>query len=423
MLESPSASQTERTDLIDEIEEFRPLLTVVIPTHNRFQYVTAAIQSILNNPSLDIELVVNDTSSSPDLEQWVASHVQDPRFRYRHSETPLSMTENYNAALELATGEYVCVIGDDDSVNPEILDAVRWAKTEGIDALTPLISASYGWPDFVSRFYGKAHAGKLYIHPFSGKARYPDVEEEMARCVSNAGQGTFNLPKVYHGIVRRSCLEEVRRRTGAFFKSISPDVYGALTVSNFIKKYCLLDYPLVLPGSSGGSNAGRSAMGRHKGSLRDDPHIKPFKDLVWPGVVPEFFSVQTVWGVAAVEALQAMDRTDLLKRYNVSLLHAICSVSHSDYLAQTVRNLPLAWKLTGRHPVRGGAEYGLSVMKVLGQRVRTIASRVFNPKANAGAIEFSGLATVEDAIDNLTAHLQSNPYSFQSIIKKVDRLP
>ena len=39
--------------------------------------------------------------------------------------------------MPLATGEFVCVIGDDDGVNPEIIRAVCWAREHKLDAVAP----------------------------------------------------------------------------------------------------------------------------------------------------------------------------------------------------------------------------------------------------------------------------------------------
>ncbi|MHC5879375.1 hypothetical protein ACYT69_10660, partial [Streptococcus pyogenes] len=65
----------------------------------------------------------------------------------------------------------------------------------------------------------------------------------------------------------------------------------------------MVDLPFTMPGASGGSNTGRSAVNKHKGDLSKDAHMRPFKDLQWPAVLPRFFSVETVWAHAAWETL------------------------------------------------------------------------------------------------------------------------
>ena len=278
------------------------LLSIVIPTHNRFRYASHAIGNVLSIQSDEMEMIVHDTSDDDELESWICSNVSDPRLTYRHVKPPLSMTENHNAAVSLASGDYICLIGDDDGVNPEIMESARWAKELGLDALTPVISATYSWGDFSTRLLGDRHARKLYIGVISGKYRFERVDNALDRCLKNACQGTDGLPKIYHGIVRRTCLQDVYAKTGAFFFGVSPDVSGAIALAPHVKKFCVIDYPLTIPGASGGSNTGRSALNQHKGSLDDDPHMKPFKNVNWPDLVPRFFSVQTVWAGGARSA-------------------------------------------------------------------------------------------------------------------------
>ncbi len=38
------------------------------------------------------------------------------------------MVDNFNSAMEAVAAEYVCFIGDDDGINPELLDAAQWAR-------------------------------------------------------------------------------------------------------------------------------------------------------------------------------------------------------------------------------------------------------------------------------------------------------
>lgn len=317
-----------------------PLLSIVIPTKNRVQYMIHSIQSILSINDPELELIISDNSESDTLQAWVTSQIVDSRLHYQYIPEQISMTDNFNSAMSNASGYYVCTLGDDDSVNPAIMDATRWAKSKGIDALSSKSNSGlvYFWPDFISRTRGDGLSGKLFIEKCAGGIERIDVETELSKCLSLAGQGSLGLPRVYHGIIKRECLLEVLSATGSYFKGVSPDVYGAIIVSKYLKNPCTIDYPLTISGNSGGSNAGRAARGTHKGRLRDDPHIKPFRNLIWPIGVPEFYSVQTVWASATIDALNSSGRTDLLSTYNYALLHAMCIAHHSDYIKSTLKS-------------------------------------------------------------------------------------
>lgn len=51
----------------------------------------------------------------------------------------------------------------------------------------------------------------------------------------------------------------------------NPDMSAAVALSIQPGRYSLVDFPFTMPGGAGGSNSGRSAEGKHKGSLKDDP--------------------------------------------------------------------------------------------------------------------------------------------------------
>src|SRR6266487_3404385 len=103
------------------------LLTIAIPTRNRREYAVACIRCVLRTSSQDLEVVVQDNSDSDELGRSLQEQFTDERLRYAYEGGRMSVVENCNRALSRATGEYVTLLGDDDGVNPEIIDAVRWA--------------------------------------------------------------------------------------------------------------------------------------------------------------------------------------------------------------------------------------------------------------------------------------------------------
>jgi glycosyltransferase involved in cell wall biosynthesis len=150
-----------------------PLLSIVIPTRNRVPYAISAIQSVLEIPHPRLELVVQDNSDNRELDAWICANVSDPRLRYRYTATPLSFIHNFDAAARLTTGEYVCFIGDDDGVNPEIMDAACWSKSEDLDALVVRQPATYVWPGagIPSTIFVKITDGVMRIRTLNGNVR------------------------------------------------------------------------------------------------------------------------------------------------------------------------------------------------------------------------------------------------------------
>ena len=311
-----------------------PLLSVVVPTHNRSDYAISCIESTLHFADPDLQLVVADTSSDrrlyDRLHDGTCSFLRDPRFVYRKIDEPSNLTKNHNDAVALADGKYVCVIGDDDCITGAALEAARWADEQNLPLVSQTLSANYAWPDFRSRFVGMGHAARLYVPKTLRAGQWRASGADLQNALSRALQGTENLPRCYHGIVRRDLLETIRQQTGAYFHGSSPDMSGAVSLACLVDRYFEVDTPLSIPGASGGSNSGRSAMNTHKGDLSSDTQTSSFKDSGWTAGVPRFFAVETVWAHAGLETLGKL-RPDLLPDFDYARLIALCMMRHPEY--------------------------------------------------------------------------------------------
>ncbi|MCX2686309.1 glycosyltransferase [Pseudomonas sp. DCB_AW] len=358
------------------------LVSIVVPTHNRSKYAIPCVKSLLEIKSERLQVVVHDTSNDDcQLAAWAADQA-DSRLVYVHWKSRLSMTENHERAMQLAEGEYVCLIGDDDTVSQRILEAAEYAKAENVDMLTPRVKAFYYWPDFRTKFYGAAHAGRIYLETFGRGAETLQASKQLDKALHEACQGTDALPKLYHGLVRRSLLDELRRRSGKIFFGTSPDMSASVSLAMIGKTYCLLDFPFTMPGGGGGSNSGRSAMGKHKGNLKDDPHMKPFTDLQWPAELPMFFSVETVWAHAAWATLEGMKDEKRQSQFNLARLYALCLFYHRDYAKEI---------FAARRAAQAGGNGQVGMVRLVSEFVSVLTKytfsrlkRVMKPNASNG---------------------------------------
>lgn len=89
--------------------------SVLIPTRDRLEYFRHAVHSVLQQDYDDWEVVVSDNASSEDYRSYV-SGLADARIVYSRSAEGLSVTDNWNRALSMSSGEYVVMLGDDDGL-------------------------------------------------------------------------------------------------------------------------------------------------------------------------------------------------------------------------------------------------------------------------------------------------------------------
>ncbi len=98
-----------------------PEVSVCIPTYNRRKYLRQALESVLAQTYTDFEVIVSDNCSSDDTAQVVRSF-GDVRVLYFCTERNIGMVPNWNRAVRLARGKYVCVLEDDNWWMPTYLE-------------------------------------------------------------------------------------------------------------------------------------------------------------------------------------------------------------------------------------------------------------------------------------------------------------
>ena len=118
-------------DLRAEVEAFsyRPLISVITPVHDTAPDVlTACLESVRAQAYRNWEhCIADDGSTLPGTESVLRRYANDPRVRLVKLERTQHVSAASNAALSLATGEYVALLDHDDELAPETLaEVVRY---------------------------------------------------------------------------------------------------------------------------------------------------------------------------------------------------------------------------------------------------------------------------------------------------------
>jgi hypothetical protein len=395
------------------------ILSIVIPTRNRATYAVPAIRAILAIPRDDFEIVVHDNSDDSGLDAALGPVARDPRLAYQWDGRRKSGIENFNEALSRATGEYVTVLGDDDGVNPELLDAVAWSRSQDLDALLPSRPAQYWWPDIRFRYRGSRMPATLELDAFSSEVSYPSAAQAMRTCVQAAGLSFGDLPRIYYGVVRRRCLEELKARAGSYCR-VSPDMSGAMGVAGFVRSVAKIDYPLFLPGSSGNSGAGLGARGKHVGTLDQQPFLSAACIRDWSEFVPKFFSGSTMWGEACVQTLRAIGREDLLREFNVPLLHARCLAFHPDWARLVLTNYYRALRATRQSPTMGSVRLLSGYCGTWFKRARALAGNLTKSSTTSRTRIFPDIPDIEVATEKLQSVLRAEGWSLGAVLERAE---
>ena len=229
----------------------KPMISVVIPTHNRPVLIADALSTVLAQRYDHFECVVFDNASEEPLAAHVAS-LDDPRLRVTRSDAFLSVTESWNTAIDLARGDYVILIGDDDGLLPDSLER-----------LADLI-AQFDGPDLVySSFLQFLHPGVAPWEPSGSVSdsrhgffftRQDDpfvLPPDLAR-LAVVGSLQFRRSFAYNmqGLLFRREFLDAMRRDGRVFHSPFPDYYIANVAFIEAEKIVISPKPTSIAGVS-----------------------------------------------------------------------------------------------------------------------------------------------------------------------------
>lgn len=95
-----------------------PLVSVVIPTHNRAKLLDRAIRSVLNQTYTNLECIVVDDASSDNTQQVISAFIGDERVVSLRHEINRHGSAARNTGIAHARGELVALLDDDDEWLP-----------------------------------------------------------------------------------------------------------------------------------------------------------------------------------------------------------------------------------------------------------------------------------------------------------------
>jgi glycosyltransferase involved in cell wall biosynthesis len=116
-----------------------PLITFGIPAYRRPDLLRETLASLAAQTGAhDFDVVICDDGGLPETAAVVAEFPAD-RFRLHRNPTALGGIGNWNCCLAHATGRWVTILHDDDTVYPWYLDQMVPRLGEGLAAVCPMV--------------------------------------------------------------------------------------------------------------------------------------------------------------------------------------------------------------------------------------------------------------------------------------------
>ena len=402
-------------------ENEEPLLSIIIPTKNREKYALSVTKQILSFPYSNIQLVVQNNSDTNILEDMLSNYKNDKRLKYNYYEGILSTIDNFSQAMALCDGEYVCVIGDDDGINPEIIKIVEWAKQYHIDAIKPGLQFFYLWPESGTSINKEnANNGAISISEVTCKVKISNTKIELEKLMADGCQNYLHrdLVKIYHGVVKRKYMEQIKEITGSYFGGLAPDIYSCIALSSLIKKVVSIDYPLTISGACKKSSSADSATGRHTGKLEDAPHFTGHYNYKWAIEVPEFYSVETIWADSGLASVKDMKQKDLLTHFECAALTEKCFYNSPEYSKIIKQHYFDYSSSIGINKIEAMYKLGMFIFKAFNLKcINFIKIRfIHKPKT----IFINDVPDIVEAEKVITGYLNKNHLSINKVINNLN---
>jgi glycosyltransferase involved in cell wall biosynthesis len=231
----------------------RPKLSICVPSRNRQDCFRQTILDLVANPRTDIEFVVTDNSDDPSIMDGFMAGLRDIRIRYLPSAVrPLSMADNWERTIAATSGEWVIVIGDDDYVDPDIVDQI--IEIESRDAAVEAI----GW-NRVPFQWVNARSDEKSI-PFSLINRIMrHSKEQLERRLFGWAAATY-MPQcpygIYHGAIPRRTLDRIATTfSGRFFEHPTVDYDFMHKLVSSSSNFAYINRPMSILGVAPASNS------------------------------------------------------------------------------------------------------------------------------------------------------------------------
>lgn len=277
------------------------LLSVIIPTKDREYYCKRVLDYMLSIDDERMEFVIQNNGLSDELDKYIKEK-NDSRIVYEHVYEPLCQVDNSDQSIALASGLYLCFLGDDDIVLPNVMQIVEYAFNNNIDNIAEKNAIGYIWPS------DRHPTGLLYFKPATKSIK---VVKDQRKCLETyLRKGCceqpidYMLPVLYHGITKRECIENVKKETGHYVGGSSPDSYTSVALAKYVKNQVIIDNSFSIWGACPQSATALNVVGGHCGTLEDAPHLKNRGRYDWDYLIPKYYSVQTVWAESAITALR-----------------------------------------------------------------------------------------------------------------------
>lgn len=370
----------------------KPILSIIIPTKNRYTYLESCLKAIsFNYNRPDVEIIITDNSS---IKKNIKSLSLFSNIHYSYSAEPISQVENFENAMSKVSGEYVTMIGDDDGLSSTLLEVTYFLKSKNKQALiAPFVS--YYWPDIISNNIINQFSGKIFHKKYNYEIYDISVKNEIDKSLKLGGGSLCRLPRMYYGIIRKDILDKVKNESGSFFPGPSPDMANAFSAAIYTETLTFFDAPLFIAGNSAHSAAGIGLAGKHIGKIKGNPMLPKDCHLNWTAQVPKFWSGPTIWAESLLKSAVLTGKTEYIEKFNYARLYANCFVFHSIFSKEVNEAIKQNMFVSSYFWLRLAIK--VEIFKIILLRLKYFCKNISKRFTSYNSVNYSNISDIEIA--------------------------
>jgi glycosyltransferase involved in cell wall biosynthesis len=360
--------------------------SVLLPTRNRLDLLSYAIETVQRQDYSDWEIIVSDNFSEEDIAGYVRS-IDDSRIKYCRTDKFVPVTDNWNNALANSDGDYVIMLGDDDCLMRGYFSTLK-RMIEEYDAPDLIYTSAflYAYPGVMPNHsdgfllsYNNSDIFRSARKPF-----WLEKSESMAlvnHSINFRVRFDYNMQ---FSLVNRKLIKKMAKY-GPFYQSPFPDYYASNAMMLKAERILIVPQPLVTIGISFKSfgfyyfNDSESKGIEFLKNIPDPKIALHLQQVILPGT-----SMNTSWLLSMETLAQNFCESKNLKinydRYRLLQIYAVYAglVLGKNNAKSSVSGLRRS--MTLREYILYGVPFSIlvAISLFLSQRYRTsIAKRIF----------------------------------------------
>lgn len=236
--------------------EKQPFFNIIIPTRERSQTLFWTLKTCLEQDYSNYKIIVSDNCSQDNTFEVVSSF-NSTKILYCKTPNRLSMSHNWEFALNHVKDGYVIFLGDDDGLVKNSLSILARIIKKTQSKAYRLSNITYYWENNLSdNPYLSNMCYNIFLRDEYKYIKSECIIENLTNTLDYYGENGFLiLPSLYHGCIHVSIINEIKNdNNGIFFNSNCPDMFSALAIAAKLPKFIHYYAPVCINGLSKFSN-------------------------------------------------------------------------------------------------------------------------------------------------------------------------